>query len=397
MRRFGNKTMKKEKIKVLMLRHNKVDPDPRVEKEVNSLLENKNLNIEVLAWDRTENYKYRKDTLSLDNGNVVIHRIGIVAGWGVGMKKNAIAFVKYVFRTFGWLMKHHKEYDIVHACDLQTVIPALFPICLYRKKIVYDIYDYFSDTAHGSESVLKIARWFETRVINHASATIICSEQREEQIKPAIPKKLAIIHNAPAKHQIETHSPSICQSDSDKPKLVYVGNLVEDRCMREIVELAKIHQDVEFHIGGMGVLETLMQETEESLSNFYFYGKMKYSDVLALEKACDIMIAFYDQKVRNHRYAAPNKFYEALGLGKPLIMLHKTGVDDVIDKYELGSTVDQNIASMSNGINILLNKKNEWKEIERKSIKLFNEKYCWEIMGRRLNDLYNEIICEDIK
>lgn len=380
--------------RVLLLRHNKVDPDPRVEKEVNSLLENPNLNIEILAWDRSENYKYKKELLYLERGNAVIHRIGIVAGWGVGMKKNATAFLKYVFKTMTWLMKHYREYDIIHACDLQTVIPALIPICLYRKQLVYDIYDYFSDTAHGSVTILKIARWFETRVINHASATIICSEQREEQIKPAFPKKLAIIHNAPAKHQVETDSQCICQSNSDKPKLVYVGNLVEDRCMKEIVELAKIHQEIEFHIGGMGVLETLMKETAKNFSNFYFYGKMKYSDVLALEKDCDIMIAFYDQKVRNHRYAAPNKFYEALGLGKPLIMLHKTGVDDVIDKYELGATVDQNIESMSDGINELLNKKGEWPEIEKRSKQLFNENYCWEIMGNRLNQLYNRIVCK---
>lgn len=377
-----------------MLRHNKVDPDPRVEKEVNSLLNNPHINIEVLAWDRTENYKYRKDILALENGNAVIHRIGIIAGWGVGMRKNAIAFVKYVFKTFHWLVKHHKEYDIVHACDLQTVVPAIFPIILFRKKLVYDIYDYFSDTAHGSKYILKLSKWLETKVINYATATIICSEQRKEQIKPAKPKRLVIIHNAPSKQQIRTNSPSICKSNSDKPKLVYVGNLVEDRCIKEIVELAKKHQEVEFHIGGMGALEELVEATSKELNNLFFYGKMKYSDVLALEKDCDIMIAFYDQKVRNHRYAAPNKFYESLGLGKPLIMLHNTGVDEVIDKFALGSTVNQDVESMWEGISKLLHKKNEWLKIEKKSKELFNDEYCWDIMENRLNDLYCNLFNE---
>lgn len=383
-------------IKVLMLRHNKVDPDPRVEKEVNSLLVNNQLHIEVLAWDRTENYKYRKDTLTLENGNVIIHRIGIIAGWGVGMRKNAKAFVMYLFKTFYWLMKHHNEYDIVHACDLQTVVPSIFPIVLFRKKLVYDIYDYFSDTAHGNKYILKLSKWLETKVINYSMATIICSEQRKEQIIPAKPKKLVIIHNAPSTQQIKTNSSSICKSNSDKPKLVYVGNLVEDRCIKEVIELARKHQELEFHIGGMGALEEFVEAASKELSNLFFYGKMKYSDVLALEKDCDILIAFYDQKVHNHRYAAPNKFYEALGLGKPLIMLHNTGVDDVIDKYGLGSTVDQNINSMSDGINNLINNRDKWPEIEEKGKKLFNEVYCWEIMGQRLNNLYESIVKETI-
>ena len=33
------------------------------------------------------------------------------------------------------------------------------------------------------------------------------------------------------------------------------------------------------------------------------------------------MTAIYDPNISNHYYAAPNKFYEALMLGKPLIMV----------------------------------------------------------------------------
>lgn len=380
-----------EKIKVLLLRTNKVDPDPRVEKEVNSLLTNKNILIEVLAWDRTDNYKYHKDILMLENGSAIIHRIGIMAGWGVGIKKNAMAFFKYAFNTFVWLMKHHKEYDVIHACDLQTIIPSFIPVKLYRKKLVYDIFDYFSDTAHGNKVVLSIAKNFETRVIEKADATIICCEKRIEQIKPAIPNRLVVIHNAPSRLQVQTDSRGICRSNTGVPKLVYVGNLVEDRCIREIVEIARRCQNIEVHIGGMGTLADFVEESSKSIANLFFYGRMKYSDVLALEKECDIMIAFYDQRVLNHKYAAPNKFYEALGLGKPLIMLHNTGVDDVIDKYDLGITVDQNVEDMINGIENLLQRKNDWALIELKSKKLFDDEYCWEIMGNRLNALYNEI------
>lgn len=377
---------------VLILRTNKVDPDPRVEKEANSLLINKKINVEVLAWDRTEKYKYRKEFLGLHNGDVVIHRIGIPAGWGVGIKKNSFAFMQYSIQTCLWLIKNHKHYDIIHACDLQTVIPSVIPLCLFKKKLIYDIFDYFSDTAHGNRIILKISKWFETKVINKATATIICSEKRKEQIEPARPKRLEIIHNSPSISQIDTETNHICKTISKKAKLVYVGNLVEDRCIKEIVELARIHNDIEFHIGGIGSLENYVKSSSEVLSNLYYYGKMPYSDVISLEKECDIMIAFYDQKVPNHKYAAPNKFYEALSLGKPIIMLHNTGVDDVIDRYNLGVTVNQDIQSMSAGIEYLLERKQTWKNIEEMSQRLFVNEYSWDIMETRLNQLYDNIL-----
>ena len=50
------------------------------------------------------------------------------------------------------------------------------------------------------------------------------------------------------------------------------------------------------------------------------YGKLQYSQTLALESQCDIRVATYDPSIRNHKYSAPNKFYESLMLGKPIIM-----------------------------------------------------------------------------
>ena len=63
-------------MKVLMLRTNKVDPDPRVEKEASALLKDNDIQLTILAWDRNDNYKCKKETLKLFNGNVPIYRIG---------------------------------------------------------------------------------------------------------------------------------------------------------------------------------------------------------------------------------------------------------------------------------------------------------------------------------
>lgn len=379
---------------VIMLRTNRVDPDPRVEKEVNSLLKAKDLNIEVLAWDRADDYKYSCDKLVLKNGSATIHRIGIKAGWGVGIKRNAKAFIKYAIKANAWLMKNHMKYDCIHACDLHTIVPAIGPLLLFRKKLVYDVCDYFADTAQGgSRWVLKLARKLETFVINHADATIICSEKRIEQIKPAKPKRLTVIHNSPPKEQFECKLAvkRVCQSDSDRTKIVYVGNLVEDRCIKLLVDTVRELDDFELHIGGIGDLKDYVAEMADKCDNVYFYGKLPYDNVLALEKECDIMVAFYDPSVPNHRFAAPNKFYEAIAQGKPLVMFHNTGVDDIIDEYSLGVTVSPDIRDVQNGLKELVDRREEWKSISETDKFLYDTKYCWEIMEKKLLELYSKI------
>lgn len=381
-----------EKKKILFLRTNRVDPDPRVEKEVNSLIKNKNYYVEIHAWDRESNYRYSKDYLELTNGNVVIHRVGIKAGWGVGLKKNSKAFILYVVKTFMWLMRNITNYDCIHACDLQTIIPAFIPVIIFKKKLVYDVFDYFSDTANGNNLILKISKHLETKIINKADATIICSEQRIEQIYPANPKRLVIIHNSPSEDQFRCNKDNnICLSNNDKIKFVYIGNLVEDRNISFILDSAKELTNIELHIGGFGILSNMVEEYSKLYSNIFFYGKMSYSNVIALEKKCDCLIALYDPKIKNHRYAAPNKFYEALALGKPLIMFHNTGMDNYVDEYNFGITIDYSIDSLKSAMINVEKNIQYYRQSSKKEQDLFKHNFSWNIMENRLLDLYKEL------
>lgn len=382
-------------MRVVLLRTNKVDPDPRVEKEVDALLECPDIDIKVVAWDRTEKYKIRIDKLDLPSGSAEIVRFGIPAVWGGGMRKNLIPFIKFNFYLFCWLIRNCRTYDCVHACDLSTALPSIIPILIFRKKFVYDICDYFADTKQSKGVIIKIIKWVENKIIGIADATIICSDKRKEQIQGSKPKKLEIIHNSPARNQMKFSNEEIdnkvCLSDSKLPKLVYVGNLIEDRFIRQLIDVVSELVNVELHIGGFGVLEEYVKMKAEKAENIYCYGKMQYSNVLRLESECDVMIALYDPNVPNHKYAAPNKFYEALIIGKPLIMFHNTGMDEIIDGNDVGTTIDATTESLRRGILELIDRKNEWTEMGKRLNYLYENEFSWDIMKKRLKQMYVEI------
>ena len=144
-------------------------------------------------------------------------------------------------------------------------------------------------------------------------------------------------------------------------------------------------------IGGFGVLEDCIKKAAESHSNVTFYGTVPYKKVLEIESECDILTAIYDSAVRNHYYAAPNKFYESLMLGKPVIMAKDTGMSDVIEKNRIGVTIEFSESGFRNGLIELAQMKNEWSQMSSRMKQIYNEQYSWKEMEKRLISAYETL------
>ena len=268
-------------IKILFIRANLGHPDSRVEKEIYSL--GKCHNIELLGWDRSNDYRKVKDVdILINDKRFSYHYIGIKAPMGEGFKKMLIPTLHFWWRVGKFLHQSIGKYDALHICDFDTAIPAVF--YLKRYKIVYDIFDYYAD-AHSAPGIFdQLIRKFENYIIRKSNAVILCSEARREQILPEKPEHLAIIHNSPSTgmiHEKQSLNPS---SKPERCKIVYVGMLSTDRFLKEICEVVAERDDLELHIGGMGILSDFISALSLENENIFFYGVLSYSKVLDLER-----------------------------------------------------------------------------------------------------------------
>ena len=368
-----------EKTRIVILRSNPVNPDSRVEKEAKTL-SNNGFFTTIIAWDREENYKSKKDILF---DQIPIIRKGIKASFGDGMK-NIIPFIKFQLYLLHWLIKNKKNYDIVHACDFDTAFITMIASFITRRKMVFDIFDYLSTDANNIFS--KIIKFFEDSIINYADATIICTEERIKQIKDAKPKKMIVIHNTPSYKDV-----GFIVNNTKITKIVYVGILQDYRLLKEVANVIIKHPNLELHIAGFGKYEDYFVDLSDKYENIKFYGKISYEKAIELESQCDVMLAIYDPNIGNHIFAAPNKFYESLMLGKPVIMVKNTGMSSVVEKYDIGECIDYNQCSFEQGLLHLISRKNEWKTMHYKMKKLYLEDYSWHTMEIRLIGLYNDL------
>lgn len=369
---------------VLFLRSNPVDPDPRVEKEVKALIE-EGYNVEIFAWNREEDHPIDSYYLR-SNQSVVVNKIGIKATYGGGMRNNIKPLIKFQLAIIKWVTKNRKRFDVIHACDFDTALTSLILKKLYGKKLVYDIFDYYVDAFNVPNQLRNFIQRIDHFIINHADEVILCSEERIIQIKGTNPKNLSIIHNSPEDISLDLMKSSN-EFDSNKLKIVYVGILSDDRLLSELMEVVKDNQNYEFHIGGFGQLEDTVKEWSIKSDNIFYYGKIQYYDVLLLESQCDVMIACYNPAIKNHKYAAPNKFYEALMLGKPIIMAKATGMSDIIEQSNFGVSIEYSKDGLIEGLGQLNGLVNNT-EISIKMKQLYSDQYSWLEMKSRLKNLY---------
>ena len=377
--------------RVVMLRSNPVRPYPRLEKMANYLAAN-GYGVTVLAWDRDSDYEPKEEILKLKDTEVKIIRIGIKGQFSGGMKKNLKGLLKFQRFIYSWLKQHRSEYDIIHAYDFDTGYTALRCAKRFKKKMIYDIPDYYVDS-HGLNGIVgKLVRKAENSVINKADATIICTEERKKQIAGTHPKKLYVIHNTPNIAVEQNNNTNVLGRNHEKLKLVYVGILGKARFIDKIAEVVSKREDCEFHIGGFGAgMEKYFKDMTEKYENIFYYGRIPYDKTISLERECDVMCAIYDPAVPNHKYAAPNKFYEALALGKPLIMARNTGMASIVEKYRLGEVIDYNTDSLNEAIDNLWNKNDDFVKIFKKAKELYQSTYSWKKMECVIEEIYTNI------
>jgi glycosyltransferase involved in cell wall biosynthesis len=130
----------------------------------------------------------------------------------------------------------------------------------------------------------------------------------------------------------------------------------------------------------------------QSLPNVTWHGRVPYDQALALNAAADVLPAFYDPAIPNHRFASPNKLFEGMMLAKPVIAAQGTNFDRILIQENCGLVVEYGqLEQIEAGL----------KRLEDHSLRqrlgnnarlAYETTYGWDRMVERLLDIYRAVI-----
>lgn len=362
--------------KIVFIASNPFNPEPRAEKQIRTLVDS-GYDVSIIGWDRENKNKIDNN---LDDIPKVL--INIKSSFGSGLKTLLPLMAFQLCLVFN-LIKLRNKYDAIHCVNFDTALVGLIVGKMLRKKIVYDIYDYYVDAFSVPRLLKTIIKRLDTLVIEKVDVVILPLESRVIQIRPAKAKKLVYIYNTPQDEYFPV-------SKNEKLTISYIGVLQEGRYIEEILNFVDTHDEVHLNIAGFGKPGIIAQI--ESTKNCVFYGKVNYFKGLEISASSDILICIYDPNNPNHKYSAPNKFYEAMMLGKPIIVAKGMGIDEYVFEKDTGFVIDY---SDTNSLTSILNEIN----LDRENLllkgqnarKSYEKNFSWELMKINLLQLYREL------
>lgn len=347
--------------------------EPRIKTYENFLMKNE-IPFLVLGWDR-------KGICSNDEHHIFFNKR---ASYGKKIL-NIIPKIEWMVFVNKQLRAHKNKINTIHACDVDAVIPSYKFAKRNKIRIIFDVFDWITSELDNN-FVFKFIEKLENRYYEKCDYVIICEEERNKQAVTNA-KRLLVMPNIP--HEDYVANVDVIEKIKHRKKkhkitLGYVGVFDYNRGIEDLLEAVGSNDDFSLEIAGYGALNEIVENAAIKYPNIHFWGSVEYDKGQTILSQTDLIVALYYLDNPVHRFAAPNKYYEALKLNKPILTTKGTLVGDKVVKYNTGLAIDAGVENILDAVRSLYddsllvllsdNAKRLWDDKYKNYIEIFLER-----------------------
>lgn len=372
--------MAKTNNKVVLSVTNDLYTDPRVDKVCNFLKRN--------GFDVTLVGRRYSDSATLAPRAYKTHRLRLL------FRKGAFFYAEYNIRLFFYLLFHH--FDLFVANDLDTLLPNFLISKLKRKRLVYDSHEYFCGELSIADRpfVKRVWKSIERFCFPKLKDVITVSQSIVDQYEQEYGIRPHLVRNIPPKATPPvTETRVSLQLPEDKTIIILQGNGInEGRGGEELVEaMPFVDEKAVFLIVGSG---TVIPQLKERVKDLQLEHRVRFVSRVTPEMLynytylSDIGIALDRDLSMNLRFSLPNKLFEYIKAGTPVVVSNLIERARIVGQYRVGLIVeDFQAENIAEKINKLLNDKQLYDEMKA-NCKLAAEDLCWENEEKVLEEIY---------
>lgn len=320
--------------------------------------------------------QYEKQTLE-DEGNSLY-----IFDWKDKPKNK----IKWFIMLISWYYHIYRQVimiddiDIIHCHDFDTLFLG---VLLKRKlhcKLIYDSHEMY---AYMTNIWLVIP--FE-RLLTSTVDRVITVDGGTENYQEYVSKKIPVVIG----NKKISVVPFYQKPENKMLTVLYLGTLTKMRMFPELVDIFGMKKDVCFIVGGYGTEYDRVEQYCNRYDNVIFLGMVEPNKILEYTLQADLIVCMLNPSNKNCRYGMPNKFYECLVCGRPMLVTQDTVLGDIIEKNNLGFVTSYS----SDGIWVVLQRILEHPElVEQYGRNMFEmgKKMNWNIEKQKLVELYEDM------
>src|SRR5258708_3538334 len=299
--------------------------------------------------------------------------------------------------------------DIYHAHDVKALPACYIAALLRRKPLIFDAHELpISERSLRWRGLSGISRHLLSVMVPQCAGVISVSPPIvHEMSKRYHYPKVSLIRNILA-YKAVPRSDRLRQHLRLGPEVMialYQGNLQPDRQLDRLVRAgAFLEQNIVIVLMGKDIesthveLETLA--TRESVNDrVKILPPVPYEELLEWTTSADIgLIVYSPGQSSNVKMCLPNKLFEYLMAGLPVLASPLDAVADVISTYEVGRIVSSlKPEDIGAAINEMLADRGALASMRRNALEAAQHNLCWEKESQQLIRLHQDILAIENK
>lgn len=291
-----------------------------------------------------------------------------------------------------WSAEYHKinefKPDVVHCLNWDTLLPAILAKRMLGCKVIYQALDSLGGSYNGKLKLRIPARMIEKLTAKWADEIFVVSEPFLDIFHRGI-----VIYNIPEDTGVNP------KSKEGRFTLFYGGNISDARLIRKVAVATKM-LGVRFVLAGkemdVGVIDYAVSQGAE------YIGVISHDELIRQTLESDAIICLSDMRIPDFKMSMPNKLFEAMMCGKPIIVTGGTPMARLVSQERCGLILDKIYDPLDydlpaaeliydlEGALVALQSKQFRDRLGQNGRKAYERQYNWEKESKKLLEMYEQ-------
>lgn len=304
--------------------------------------------------------------------------------------KGFFFYAEYNLRLFFKLLFLKK--DLLLANDLDTLLPNYIISKLFSIKLIYDTHEYFTEVPEliGRPTVRSFWLSMEKMIFPKLKNVLTVNDKLADIYSEKYLVPVTVIKNVPLLRDSTDFQPNKFVK-TNKRIILYQGALNIGRGLELMIDaMPKLKNYLLVIIGGGDIFSQLKQQVKQSglEKQVVFLGKILPEDLTAYTQSADMGLSLEENLGLNYRYALPNKIFDYIQAGIPVLASDLPLFNHLVHAYKIGEILKKRDPE---DLALLVEKiycnKESYTESLKKAADLFN----WEVEKKVLIEFVKNI------
>ncbi|HEY4156292.1 MAG TPA: glycosyltransferase [Puia sp.] len=347
----------------------------------------------------------RRNSLRLEKRDYQTDRLKL---W---FNRTALFYAEFNIRLFFRLL--FKRGDIYLGNDLDVMPATRLLAWLHKKPLVYDSHEYFLGMAGMDQKPFRRGIWkfIERRLFRRLKYAYTVCDSIQALYRQDYDKTLSVVRNLPLLEISPGASGSgekdrIHSIDRQIPPgkwllLLQGAGINTQRGAEELVLSMLFLDEARFHlliIGGGDIFPDLQKIVAQNKlqSKVSLVSRVPFALLNHFTRQAHLGLSIDKPSVINHRYSLPNKLFEYLHAGVPVLASRLVEQEKIINHYQVGTFIEnhqpEHIAQKIREIFENQDQLNYWKENTR----LVRKELNWENESKIIIDIFKQVETDSV-